>query len=252
MALFDRLENFGRFLHFCWLCLWAAPTVMRRPAELTRQFYQIYVGALPLACVTGLAMGAVIWMHMHGVLTRLGTGYTSLLPQYLALAVVLEFAPLGAGLIVAGRTGAMLGAELASMRLTEQIDALEAMGLSPLRLLIAPRVWACIGALPLLTVAIAAISIGGSYVAEWLGGNMTWGEYSTATLRDLRIRDVITATLKTGVFGYLIAAAGCYAGMTAQGGTEGVGRAATRGVVWSTFLVVISDVLLVRIIQFFG
>jgi phospholipid/cholesterol/gamma-HCH transport system permease protein len=202
--------------------------------------------------VAGLSLGAVIWMHLHGVLARLGSGYVSLLPQALALAVALEFAPLGAGFIIAGRSGASLGAELGSMRLTEQVDALEVMGLSPLDYLVAPRVLACMLAVPLLTVMIAVLAIAGSYAAEWLGGTMSWLEYWNQCLSGLRLRDVIPATLKTAVFGFLVGVTGCFAGMTAQEGTEGVGRAATRGVVASIFLVVVADVLLVRGIQLFG
>ena len=174
------------------------------------------------------------------------------LPQAVALAVVLEFAPTGAGLIVAGRSGASLGAELGSMRLTEQIDALEALGLSPLHLLVAPRVLACILALPLLTAFIIYFALAGSYAAEAVGGNLSWVQYRTESLRGLRLEDVVPATLKTMVFGYLVGTTGCYLGMSATGGTEGVGRAATRSVVVSTFLVLAANVVLVRLIQVFA
>jgi phospholipid/cholesterol/gamma-HCH transport system permease protein len=171
------------------------------------------------------------------------------LPQALALAVVLEFAPLGAGFIVAGRSGASLGAELSSMRLTEQVDALQLLGLSPLRYLVAPRVVACMAALPLLTVIIAALALAGSFGAEVLGGTLTPRQYWNACLRGLRLEDVLPAVLKTVVFGYLIGVTGCYCGLSAEGGTEGVGRAATRAVVLSIFLVVVSNVVLVRLTQ---
>jgi phospholipid/cholesterol/gamma-HCH transport system permease protein len=212
----------------------------------------VLLGALPLASVTGLAMGVVIWLHLHGVLLRFGPGYKQLLPQALALGVVLEFAPIAAGCIVASRSGAGLGAELGSMRLTEQIDALEVLGLSPMKELIAPRVLACMLALPLLTVFIDYLALGGSFAAEAVGGSMSWLEYRNAYLSRLRLADVIPATLKTVVFGYLIGVTGCYFGMHAHGGTEGVGQAATRGVVVSLILVVIADVVLVRLIQLVG
>jgi phospholipid/cholesterol/gamma-HCH transport system permease protein len=247
MSVADFLEGLGRYVHFAVRALVAVPAALGR-AEVLRQLYHVYLGAMPLALVAGVSLGVVIWMHLHGVLARLGSGYTDLLPQALALAVVLEFAPMGAGFIVAGRSGASLGAELGSMRLTEQVDALEVLGLSPLRELVAPRVLACMAALPLLTVQIAALAILGSYLAEDLGGTMSWRQYANACLVGLRLEDVIPATLKTVVFGYLIGVTGCYFGMTAQGGTEGVGRAATRGVVTSIFLVVVADVLLVRAI----
>jgi phospholipid/cholesterol/gamma-HCH transport system permease protein len=199
--------------------------------------------------VAGLALGVVTWLHLHGVLFRLNPSYVRLMPQFLALAVVLEFAPIGAGLIAAGRSGAALGAELGSMRLTEQLDALEVLGLSPLAQLVGPRVLACMLALPLLTIVIAFLAIGGSFAAEATGGNLWWTEYVNETVRGLYPHDVIPATLKTVVFGFLVGTTGCYCGMNASGGTEGVGRAATRGVVLSTYLVLIADVLLVKVIQ---
>jgi phospholipid/cholesterol/gamma-HCH transport system permease protein len=244
------LENLGHYVVFAARALATAPGAIRRPRELSSRLFDILIGALPLAIVAGLALGVVIWLHMHHVLERFGAG--AFLPQALALAVVLEFAPTGAGLIVAGRSGASLGAELSSMRLTEQIDALEVLGLSPWHRLVAPRVLACILALPLLTAFIVYFALGGGYVAEALGGNLSWVQYRTESLRGLRLADIVPATLKTMVFGYLIGTTGCYLGMHATGGTEGVGRAATRSVVLSTFLVLVSNVLLVRVIQIFA
>src|SRR5438132_14374758 len=241
------LESVGRYIHFAVRTLLVLPVTMIRPRETAGQLFHILLGALPLGIVAGVALGVVIWLHLHQVLDRFGAA--QYLPQALALAVVLEFAPTGAGLIVAGRSGASLGAELGSMRLTEQIDALEVLGSSPMLTLVGPRVLACMTALPLLTVKIACLAIAGGFLAERLGGTMPWGEYHNACLSGLRLEDVVPAILKTIVFGFLVGVTGCYCGMTATGGTEGVGRAATRGVVYSTFLVVISDVILVRLIQ---
>ena len=249
MNLGASLEGFGHYTHFAARTLPAALLAWRYPRNLLRQLYRVYVGAMPLGVIAGLALGVVIWLHLHGVLERLGSGYKELLPRALALAVVLEFAPLGAGFIVAGRSGASLGAELGSMRQTEQIDALEVLGVSPLFQLVGPRVLACMVTLPLLTVIIAFLALAGGYAAEFLGGSMTLRHYWAEIQRDLRLEDVIPATLKTVAFGYLIGVTGCYCGMTARGGTEGVGQAATRGVVLSIALVVLSNVILVKIIQ---
>ena len=245
--MIGQLEAFGHFIYFSFRSAMAIPLAPARPKELARQFSHILLGALPLAIVAGLALGVVVWMHLHDVLNRFGAA--QFLPQALSLAVVLEFAPTGAGLIVAGRSGASLGAELGSMRLTEQIDALEVLGQSPLRLLIAPRVLGCMMALPLLTVFIIYCALAGSLAAEMMAGHLSWEQYRSEFLRGLRLEDVIPATLKTVVFGYLIGVSGCYFGMKAGGGTEGVGKAATRGVVYSTLLVLASNVLLVRLIQ---
>jgi phospholipid/cholesterol/gamma-HCH transport system permease protein len=215
----DSLVEVGRFSHFAIRALIALPMALRRPGDFLQS-----VG---------------------------GPGAVQYLPQALALAVVLEFAPIGAGLLVAGRTGASLGAELGSMRETEQIDALEALGLSPLRLLVAPRVLACMLAMPILTVFIAYLALAAGYAAEAIGGSLSGTQYVSEVLRVLTLNDVIPATLKTIVFGFLTGAVGCYHGLQASGGTEGVGRAATRGVVGSILLVLVADVLLVKVIQVF-
>ncbi len=244
------LEGLGQYTHFALRSFLAAPFALRRPREFLAQLYDILIGALPLGLVAGLAAGAVVWMHLRGTVEEIaGPGAVELLPRALALAVVLEFAPIIAGLIVAGRSGASLGAELGSMRLTEQIDALEVLGLSPLRQLVAPRVLACTLALPFLTVFIAYLAILSGFLAEIAGGGMSWALYERQVIEALSLSKIIPPVLKTVVFGFLIGATGCYCGMTAEGGTEGVGRAATRGVVISIFLVLVSDVLLVRLIQ---
>jgi phospholipid/cholesterol/gamma-HCH transport system permease protein len=247
MALLDSVESVGQFSYFALRCALALPLGLLRPREVSRQLHGILIGALPLATVAGLAVGVVVWLHSHRLLEPYGL--TQRLPEGLALAVVLELAPTGAGLVIAGRSGASLAAELASMRLTEQLDALEVLGISPLRQLIAPRVFACILALPLVTVLMIYLEILGSFSAESLGGSMGWTQYQTACLRSVRLEEAVPATLKTLVFGYLIGLTGCYCGLTAAGGTEGVGQAATRGVVGSIVLVLASNVLLVRVLQ---
>ena len=244
------LETVGRLSHFAFRCLLALPNGLTRPRELAAQLSDVLLGSLPLGLTAGAAIGVVVWLHLRVTLEAVaGPGAVIYLPQALALAVILEFAPLAAGLIVAGRTGASLGAGLGAMTLTEQIDALEAQGLSPMRELTAPRVLACMATLPLLTVFIAATALGAGWLAESLGGTLTARQYFNESLRVLTLQDAIPATLKTVVFGWLIGAAGCYFGMTARGGAEGVGRSATAGVVASLFLVLVSDVILVKLIQ---
>ena len=245
----NALENFGHFTHFALTALPAALFAWRRPMELWRQLYLILLGAIPLGLIAGLALGFVTWIHLHGVVD---SKVREKVPEYVALAVVLEFAPLGAGLILAGRSGASLGAELGSMRLSEQIDALEVLGLSPLTQLVAPRVLAAMLTLPLLTILMAYIAIVSSFLAEMLGGALYWTQYQNAVLRGLAslpTAKIVLSTLKTIVFGYLVAVTGCYFGMEATGGTEGVGKAATRGVVVSIFLVLIANVFLVKLIE---
>lgn len=238
------VEHIGRFSHFAALAMMALVRV--RPRHVWRPWYDALAGSLPLALAAGAALGVVVWLHLHGAV---GREYQQRVPEFLALAVVLEFAPLGAGLVVAGRCGASLGAEFSSMRLTEQLDALETMGISLLRQLVAPRVLAVMVTLPLLTVLIAVVALGSSAAAEMAGGSLSWTQYRNALLRGLEDAPIVAATLKTAVFGILIALAGCYCGIQAPPGAEGVGVAATRGVVTATLLVLFSNVLLVKIIQ---
>lgn len=243
----NQLSAIGEFAHFAGRCFLAAGGAIVRPSAWIQQLHGILIGALPLGTVAGIALGAVVWMHTHAALAR--TGAVEYLPTVLAAAVLLELAPIGAGLIVAARTGASLGAELGAMKLGEQLDALELLGLPPMRVLVGPRVLACIFALPLLHIYIAALALLSGFAAENVVGNTNWLRFQTASLRELYPQDVIPAGLKTMVFGFLIAVSGCYHGLRASGGTEGVGRAATSGVVTACLLVLAADVLLVGLIR---
>jgi phospholipid/cholesterol/gamma-HCH transport system permease protein len=248
MPLLDPIARVGEWTWFAARGGLAAIAAVPRPGLWLRPFYTVLVGGLPLAAVLGLALGAVIWMHTRGLLDRTA-GAAELLPTVLAAAVLLELAPIGAGLIVASRTGASLGAELAAMRVGEQVDALELLGVSPMKRLIAPRVLACVLATPLLHVVVSAVAIGSGFVAESVGGGASWVRYQTAVLAELRLPDVVPAGLKTLAFGWLIGATGCYVGLTARGGSEGVGKAATDSVVACVLLVLLADVLLVGLIR---
>ena len=243
-------EHLGRAAWFAGRSLLAVPWAFLRFRALHAQLHQIFLGALPLALVGGLTLGAVIWMHARAPLRTVGgPEAVEILPRALAKVVVLELASLIAGLIVAARTGAGLGAELGSMRLTEQIDALEVLGLSPLRELVAPRVVACMLSLPLLAVFITYAAIGAGYLSAAVGGTMTPTMYLNESLKLLTLRDAVPSLCKTVVFGYLIGVTGCYYGLTAHGGTEGLGRDATRAVVASIVLVFVADVVLVALTQ---
>lgn len=245
--MLQSLEHLGRLAHFAFLALPAALRSVLFPARVYRQLYEVLMGALPLAVVTGITLGAVVWMHTHSILQKTGTA--EYLPTVLAAAVLLELAPIGAGLIVAARTGAALAAEIGSMKNTEQIDALELLGVSPVKQLVGPRVLACMLALPLLEVLVAGIALFSGYLAENLVGHTTWAKYQHACLKELSWHEVIPAGAKTIVFGFLIGVAGCFHGMHAEGGTEGVGRATTKGVVAACLLVLASDILLVGLIR---
>jgi phospholipid/cholesterol/gamma-HCH transport system permease protein len=235
----------GRWTQFAWRSLVAALASSPRVRLWRRPFFTMLVGGLPLAAVVGLSLGVVIWMHTRGVLEKTGTGAVEFLPTVLAAAVFLELAPIGAGLIVASRTAASLAAELASMKTSEQLDALQLLGVSPWKRLIGPRVWACILAVPLLHIAIATLAITSGFLAESIIGDTTLLKYRTAILRELYLADVVPAFVKTFAFGFLTGATATYLGSAVDGGAEEVGRAATDSVVACMLLVLASDVLLV-------
>lgn len=239
----------GEWAAFVARSLPAAVLALPKPGLWLKPLHGVLVGGLPLAAVAGLAVGVVIWVHTRGVLARTGTGAVELLPTFLSAAVLLELAPIAAGLILAARTGASLGAEFASMKVSEQVDALELLGVSPVRRLVGPRVLACVLAGPLLHTLIAGLAVGGGFLAESVGGQTTCLKYSTAVLRELRLHEVLPAGLKPLVFGLLTGATGCFLGLRAGGGSEGVGRAATDSVVACSLLVLLADVLLVGLIQ---
>lgn len=243
------LEWFGRLTAFAGRAVPATVGAVPRPGEWSRPLYAVLIGGLPLAAITGLALGVVIWLHTRDVLARTGTGAVEYLPTFLAAAVLLELAPVGAGLIVAARTGASLGAELASMRVSEQVDALELLGVSPVRRLVGPRVLACVLAVPLLHILIAATALGSGFVAEQVTGSTTLLKYDNAALRELVLEDVVPAGLKTLAFGLVVGVTGCFIGLNAREGSEGVGRAATDSVVACCLLVLATDVLLVLLIK---
>jgi phospholipid/cholesterol/gamma-HCH transport system permease protein len=249
--MMNRIATLGHWAHFAVFSLLALIPAVFQPRLWARPLHRVFIGGLPLAAMTGLALGVVIWMHTRGVLEKSGTGAVEFLPTFLAAAVLLELAPIGAGLIVAARTGASLGAELAAMRINEQVDALELLGVSPLRRLIAPRVLACVLAVPLLHVLIATLALGSGYFAELIVGNTTWLKYQSAVLRELYLVDVIPALLKTLVFGFLVGVTGCYLGDTTRGGSEEVGTAATDSVVACSLLVLLADVFLVGFVRAF-
>jgi phospholipid/cholesterol/gamma-HCH transport system permease protein len=245
--LLDTLNRLGTFAIFTGQALLSLPAGLLRPGAVWQQLCGVLLGTLPLALVAGAALGIVSWLQIRGLLFNFRS--EALLPGALALAVVRGVGPVIAGLIAAGRVGAGLGAEIGSLRISEQVDALRVLGVSPMSRLVAPRVMACMIALPLLTLFVDYLAILSSYAAEAVGGSLTWTEYRLEVLRYLRLVDVLPATLKTVVFGFWIGASGCYWGLEATGGTEGVGKAATRAVVLATLLVLVSDVVMVRLLQ---
>jgi phospholipid/cholesterol/gamma-HCH transport system permease protein len=217
-------------------------------AEIGRQIYEIGWRSVPLIATSGLAIGVVLSMHTRASLERFGA--EAMIPAGLAIALVRETGPLTAGLLLAGRVGAGIGAELGAMRVTEQIDALEATAVDSFRYLAVTRILACTVSLPLLTVIMDFAGIVGGFLAETVITHMSFQLYFTRAFSLVEFQDFIPPTVKTAVFGFLIASVASYLGFETTGGTEGVGQASTRSVVISSILIIAINVILVRLIFF--
>ncbi|MFO0911260.1 MAG: ABC transporter permease [Isosphaeraceae bacterium] len=242
------LERLGRFVDFSLRVGVAVPRgLVRRPAAILGQLERALWGSLPIVVVAGLSVGLVTWLQTRRLLVTYGVEAT--LPSILAVAVLVETGPMLAGLLLAGRSGAGLAAELGSMVLTEEVDALTVLGAPPLPTLVVPRVVACALAAPLLTVVLDVAALGGGLVAELLGGDLGVQAYWQRSLLYLKLSDVIPATIKTAAFGLLVGLIGCWTGITADRSTEAVGRAATQGVIRSTLAVFAANVVMVPWIQ---
>ena len=216
--------------------------------ETIRQLYELGVRSAPLIAVSGVAVGVVLSMHTRASLERFGA--ESMIPAGLAMALVRETGPLTAGLLLSGRIGAGIGAELGAMRVTEQIDALEASAVDAFRYLVVTRVVACVVAVPLLTTVMNFAGMLGGFIAEHAATGMSLTLYFRRAFALIDVADYVPSTLKTMVFGFIIATMSSYLGFTTQAGTEGVGRASTRAVVLSSILIIVSNVVLVRLIFF--
>jgi phospholipid/cholesterol/gamma-HCH transport system permease protein len=225
--------------------LWRPPYEVR---ETLRQVYELGFRSVPLIATSGLAVGIVLSMHTRASLERFGAA--ALIPAGLAIALVRETGPLVAGLLLSGRLGAGIGAELAAMKVTEQIDALEASAVDAFKYLVVTRVAACMLSLPLLVTVMNFTGMTGGFIAEWLIAGMSPELYFQRAFSAIEFTDYLPSTIKTVVFGFIIGTMSSYLGFTTTQGTEGVGRASTRSVVFSSILIITMNVLLVRIIFF--
>ena len=218
------------------------------PGEIGRHIFEIGWRSLPLIALSGFAIGVVLSMHTRASLERFGA--EAMIPAGLAIALIRETGPLTAGLLVSGRVGAGIGAELGAMKVTEQIDALEAVAVDSFKYLAVTRILACIIAMPLLTAVIDFCGIFGGYVAESTISGMSAQLYFHRAFSIVEFTDFLPATLKTMVFGFIIGTVSSYLGFTTTQGTEGVGRTSTSSVVLSSICIILINVVLVKLIFF--
>jgi phospholipid/cholesterol/gamma-HCH transport system permease protein len=239
-------EWFGQLGLFC---ARLARSVLLPPyewRELLRQCDAIGALSLPLVALAGAATGVVMSLETRDSLIRFGAG--SLLPTVIVYSLLRETGPIITALVVSGRAAAGIGAELGSMRVTEQIDAMEASAVDPFRYLVATRVLACILMLPLLTLAADFAGMATGWISTTLSQPTSLRLFFQNGFRTVEFSDFIPPTLKTAVFGFIIGIVACFQGMNTKGGTEGVGRAATSSVVVASLFIIVADVVMVRLI----
>jgi phospholipid/cholesterol/gamma-HCH transport system permease protein len=248
-APYRQLAATGDFALFAGRAVVAAFRPPYEARETIRQLFELGLKSAPLIAVSGFAVGIVLSMHTRASLERFGA--EALIPAGLGIALVRETGPLTAGLLLAGRIGAGIGAELGAMKVTEQIDALEAQAVDSFKFLVVTRVVACVIAVPILTTIMNFTGMLGGWTAETAINGVPIGTYFDQAFSLIQFSDLIPATLKTAVFGFIIAIVGGYLGVNTSRGTEGVGQASTRSVVLSSILLIAANVLLVRLIFFF-
>lgn len=218
--------------------------------EFIRQCFWVGYKSLPLVGITAFIIGLVITIQSRPTLVEFGA--ESMLPYMVSVSLVREISPIITALICAGKIGSGMGAELGSMRVTEQIDAMEVSGTNPFKYLVVTRILATTLMLPVLANLSNAISLYGGYLGVNIRGVVSWDLYWTQVYDALSYGDIIPSIIKTFFFGFAIGVIGCYKGYNSKKGTEGVGRSANSAVVVSSLLVFILDLIAVQITDLLG
>jgi phospholipid/cholesterol/gamma-HCH transport system permease protein len=219
-------------------------------AEFIRQCFVIGYLSLPLIGLTSFILGLVLTMQLRPSMVEYGVEYE--LPAIVGIAIVREIGPVISALIFAGKIGSSIGAELGSMRVTEQIDAMEVSGTNPFKYLVVTRVFATTLMLPVLILLGDAIALYGSYIGVNIRSTTDFNLFWMQVFDNLVFGDVMPAFVKTFFFGFIIGIVGCFKGYNSSKGTEGVGRSANSAVVVSSVMVFVVDLLAVQITDLFG
>ena len=213
--------------------------------EVFKQFFEVGNKSLGLVSITGFIIGFVLALQSIPMLTKFGA--LSLIPTMISISIVREIGPVITGLICAGKIGSGIGAELGSMKVSEQIDAMEVSATNPFKFLVVTRITATTLMIPLLIIYADAIALFGGYVALNIISGQSLQLYFSSVFTALTFSDVLPATVKTFFFGFAIGLVGSYQGYNASRGTESVGIAANVSVVYSSLLVIIIDMIAVQV-----
>jgi len=235
------LQDFTQLTANAFLNAFSAP---RYYTDTVAQMDAIGVGSLSIVLLTGFFTGAILALQTYRTLQNFGE--VSLMGEAVAVSLVRELGPVFTAIVVAGRNSSGIASEIGSMLVSEQIDALRALGADPSRKLVTPRLYATLTMLPLLTILSDFIGMVGGYLVSFSVAKLTTAEYWTMAYQSLTFHDVAQGLVKPFFFGAIIALVGCYFGLHTEGGTQGVGRSTTQAVVVASVLIILVDFFIGR------
>jgi len=245
-AFFTDVYAFGQFIARFFRSMFIPPYEFK---EVIRQCYDIGVRSLALITLTGFITGIVFTKQSRPSLSEFGA--ESWLPSLVAIAIIRALAPLVTGLITAGKVGSNIGAELGSMKVTEQIDAMEVSATNPFKFLVVTRVLATTYMVPLLMMYMAFVALLGAFVNVHANEQTSFISFIENSFHSISFLDLYSSVLKSVLFGFTIGIVSCFQGYNTTQGTQGVGRAANASVVLSMFLIFIEEIIVVQIINSF-
>ncbi len=236
------MENVGKIALFSARTIYAVFTPTFYGREFSKQMLNIGYNSLPVVGLTAIFTGMVLALQSYTGFSRFAV--ESALPIVVILSITRELAPVLAGLMIAGRVGAAIAAEIGTMRVTEQIDALVILATNPIKYLVVPRVLAGMIVLPLLVLVADVIGVMGGYLVAVYKLDFNYSAYLKQSAQYLELQDVIFGLVKASVFGFIVTIMGCYSGYCSGKGAQGVGNATTKAVVSSSILILIANYLL--------
>jgi phospholipid/cholesterol/gamma-HCH transport system permease protein len=243
-AFFQSIYNIFQFVVRYFKEVFSPPFEFK---EIVYQCYQVGYKSLPLITLTGFITGVVFTKQSRPSLSSFGA--SSWLPSLVSIAIIRAIAPLVTALITAGKVGSNIGAELGSMKVTEQIDAMEVSATNPFKFLVVTRITATTLMIPILGLYTGFVAILGSFTNVHQNEQTSFSAFLKSAFSSISFLDIYSSVFKALCYGFTIGVAGCYQGYYAQNGTEGVGKAANAAVVVSMFLIFIEEMLIVQVIN---
>jgi len=245
-AVLDLLAQIGRLAGFTGRSLAALASPPFYGRLVLQQFIRIGYLSMPVVGLTALSTGAVLALQIYLGGNRYGA--EAIVPQIVVLGITRELGPVIAGLMVAGRVAAAIAAEIGTMKVTEQIDALTTLSTNPVKYLVVPRLVAAVVCMPILTAAGDSIGVFGGYLVATKNLGFTGSVYLKNTVDFATAQDINSGLIKAAVFGFIVALMGCYNGFNSKGGAQGVGAATTNAVVSSCILILATDFVLTALL----